>query len=210
MDAALHASGLAAPSLAFDAWRFDGDGLLNLSVFVATQQGGRAPIPVQLTPDRQAADVRSLADHAKHLATRHLTGGAVLAPVLSDPVLRDLWQGRPGTYTLETYRERLHACCVRDQHRAMVVSRQRALELSAKNRTITLAHPVAGIASGTISYDGIVFMIGATGELYLNNLPIPIPTLMPSSCILTLGAPSRSWTERHFVTFDASQPEVGF
>lgn len=208
--AALHMSGLTAPSLAFDHWRFDGDGLLNLSVFVATRQGGRALIPGPLTPDQQAADVRTLADHAKHLATRHLTRGRALAPVLSDPVLRDLWQGRPGTYTLEAYRERLHACCVRDQHRAMVVSRQRALELSAKNRTITLAHPVAGIASGTISYDGIVFVIAATGELYLNNLPIPIPTLMPSSCILTLGAPARSWAERHFITFDASQPEVVF
>lgn len=125
--AALHSSGLTAPSLAFDHWRFDGDGLLNLSVFVATQQGGRTPIPGLLTPDWQAADVRSLADHAKQLATRHLTRGPVLAPVLSDPVLRDLWQGGPGTYTLEAYRERLHACCVRDQHRAMVVSRQRAL-----------------------------------------------------------------------------------
>jgi hypothetical protein len=207
---ALHASGLTAPSLAFDHWRFDGDGLLNLSAFVAPQQGGRALLPESLTPDRQAADVRSLAQHAKHLATRHLTGGPALAPVLADPVLRGLWQGEPGTSTLEAYRERLHACCVRDQHRAMVVSRQRALELSAKNRTITLTHPVAGIARGTISYDGIAFVITATGELYLNNLPIPIPTLMPSSCILTLGAPTRTWAERHFITFDASQPEVVF
>lgn len=208
--AALHAKGLAAPSLAFDHWRFDGDGLLNLSVFVAARQGGPALRPVPITPHQRAADVRSLAGHAQHLATRHLMQGPTPTPVLSDPILRDLWQGGPGTDTLEPYRERLHACCVRDQHRAMVVSRQRALELSVKNRTITLSHPVAGIASGTISYDGIVFMIAATGELYLNNLLIQAPTLMPNSCILTLGAPARSWAERHFITFDASQPEVVF
>lgn len=208
--AALHSYGLSAPSLEAGHWRFDADGLLNLSVFVASPSGRGGVIPLQLTEARRAEDVRYLAAYAKQRATRHFAGPTIV-PALSDPMLRELWQGAPsGAYALDAYHQRLHACVVRDQHRAMVVYRQRPMELSAKNRALTLTHPAEGVAKATISYDGITFVIKPTGEAYLNNVPISAPTQMPNSCILTLGAPTRSWAERHFITFDASQPEVVF
>lgn len=209
--AALHSCGLSAPSLESKHWRFDAEGLLNLSVFGAGPPGHRGRAPERLDMLRRAADLRRLAEHARGLAARHLARPSRPVPALADPMLSGLWSGNPPpTDTLDHYYQRLQAWILRDQHRAMIIYRQRSSEINAKQRSLRLTHPIANIAEATISYDGTMFTITALGEVYLNNIWVTAPALMPGSCILTLGAPTRNWTERHFITFDASQPEVVF
>lgn len=207
---ALHSVGLAPASVDATHWTFDSEGLLNLSAFIPNPTGVGL-MPESLTETRRHEDVRRLARFAQELAARHFSGPTRVVPILSDPLLRELWSGVPTSASaLDSYYQRLHACLVRDQHRAMIVYRQRPLELSAKNRSVTLTHPMEAVAQAVISYDGLAFMIKATGEVYLNNIAVSAPAQMPNSCLLTLGAPTRTWSERHFITFDASQPEVVF
>lgn len=210
---ALHSHDLSPPSLDANCWRFDAEGLLNLSVFGPAPAGqGNPGEPSKLTDRRATADMFALAQHAQRLAKQHLATREVPSPALTDPTLIDLWNGSPTpTSTTAKYYERLNACLLRDQHRAVVIYRNRSAEVNAARRTLKLSHPNPSVAEATIHYDGTGFsVIASTGEAYLNNVPIVPHTVIPGSCVITLGAPSRSWNERHFITFDASHPEVVF
>lgn len=206
--AGLVSAGLCAPSLHRKHWRFDGEGLLNLSVFVRANDQPRTPHAV--TPSKIAEHLQWLGEFAGELA-RYLVGASATPALFSDPVIGGLLQGSPTpAYSITDYLERLRAWVLRDQHRAMVVYRQRSSELNAKRRTLKLTHPIPNIAEATITYDGLGFHLTPSGEVYINNIHATTRIRMPSSCIVTLGAPTRSWAERHFITFDASQPEVVF
>lgn len=204
----LHSHDLSPPSLDAGLWRFDSEGLLNLSVFILPSTNGTHPdAPTPLTAKRAAADELGLATHAKRIATQHLTGRGVAAPVLSDPVLSNLWNGIPGPVS-DLY-HRLQACLLRDQHRAVVIYRGHSVELNANKRNLKFVHPTPSVAEVSIHYNGIEFVLnGSVNEVFLNNAPVVPPAPLPSSCVITLGSPSRPWNERHFITFDASHPEV--
>ncbi|ATB28617.1 protein kinase [Melittangium boletus DSM 14713] len=210
---ALHSYQLSPPSLNTANWRFDAEGLLNLSLFCPPTSGQTRPgEPIKLTEDSAAADLLALAQHARRFAVQHLSKHGSEPPVLTDPVLQHLLNGAPtATSTAAMFYQRLNAYLLRDQHRAVVIYRNRSAELNSTRRTLKLTHPTPSIAETTIHYDGTGFaVIASTGEVYLNNIRVVAPTPMPGSCVLTLGAPIRSWSERHFITFDASHPEVVF
>lgn len=206
----LHAEGLSPPSVAASRWRFDAEDLLNLTVFTTTDSGHRGE-PEPRGPERMREDLRGVASHAKRFAETLTSLGEVF-PSKTDAALSDLWAGTLAALTTAaTWHRRLQACLVRDQHRAVVIHQGRSAELNASRRTLKLIHPTAGVAEATIRYDGIAFsIVSASGEVYLNNIPVTAPEVIPGSCVLTLGSPMRSWSERHFVTFDASHPEIVF
>lgn len=206
--AGMESAGLSPPSLDLKHWRFDGEGLLNLSVFIRVNDQPRTPQPV--TPSKTAEHLQRLSEFAAALA-RHLAEASAAPDLFSDPVIGGLLQGSPSTaHTISECVERLRAWVLRDQHRAMVVYRHRSSELNAKRRTLKLVHPISDIAEATITYNGLWFYLTPVKEVYINNVHATARIPMPSSCIVTLGAPTRNWSERHFITFDASQPEVVF
>lgn len=209
--AALHAQDLSPPSIAVENWRFDAENILNLSVFSppdsATTTHGNAIGPTVL---RQAHDLQALATLAKRFADRFLVNSTTASSTSSDPHLADLWAGQPASHrTAQAYYDRLRTCLLRGRHRAMVVYRGQSAELNATRQTLRLTHPVPAIAQVTIHYDGEQFLVSAsTGEAYLNNSALTPLHPIPGSCVLTLGAANRPWSERHFITIDISHPEV--
>lgn len=194
----LQAVGLAPSSLDADAWRFDDEGILNLSIF---DPGREDLIEIRAT---QASSV-DFEQFGEPIAQKHLDPQSKL---IRD--LRDLWRE---TSVLSATHQRLHSWLLRDKHRAVLVNRTKTqtAELNSSRRRLKLAHPNPTVAEAIIMYSGTEFQITAcTGEFYVNNMPISLPHTIPGSCVMTLGGPSRPWSERHFVTFDLSHPEVIF
>jgi eukaryotic-like serine/threonine-protein kinase len=208
--AALHSDGISPHSLADVHWRFDDEGILNLSPFGPRAAFGGPGEPTSATPESKAADLLALAQLAKRLGAAQPV--ALGGSTLNDPILKPLWSGATvASHTATAIRNRLNALLVRDQHRAVVVFRGQSGELNAARPTLRLAHPNPTIGEVLIQYDGIEFSIPkAVGETYLNNTAIVAPSTIPGSCVITLGSPDRSWNERVLVTFDASHPEVLF
>lgn len=90
-----------------------------------------------------------------------------------------------------------------NEHRALVVMDGQAYSLDRKNRRITLN--AGAVGSLTIEYDGFDFKIsGASGAVSLNNSAAQAGSVVPGCCVITFGV----GTNRRFVTFDVSHPEV--
>jgi len=203
---ALESAGFDAASLDAEHWRFDGEGILNLSLYPLTEAGVLEPRigPTNLLPE--------LSGHAKELALRYNRATAKPLVVLSDSMLTGLLNGTPeSTYSIAQYRERIHALCLRDRHRAVAVYRGQPTEMNRAQPFLRLAHPIAGVATIVLHYDGLRFSVHeCVGEVYRNNQRIPPASVIDGSCVITLGAPTRPWSERYFVTLDITHPEVVF
>ena len=92
---------------------------------------------------------------------------------------------------------------LRDQHRALVVMNGQAHLLDRNNRKIILN--AGAVGSLTIEYDGLDFKVSsASGAVYFNNTPAQSGGVVPGCCVITFGDGSN----RRFVTFDVSNPEV--
>jgi serine/threonine protein kinase len=90
-----------------------------------------------------------------------------------------------------------------NEHRALVVMNGQAHFLDWKNRRITLNAGTVG--SLTIEYNGFDFRVSnVSGAIFLNNSAVQIGTFVPGCCVITFG----TGTNRSFVTFDVSHPEV--
>lgn len=94
-----------------------------------------------------------------------------------------------------------------DKHRALVVHQSQASVLSAATRSVKLAfEPIGSIE---ISYDGLSFLVASvSGEVHINNQPVLQGSTMPGACVVALGAAHRHSSERRFITFDISHPEI--
>lgn len=203
---ALESAGFDAASLGAEQWRFDCEGILNLSLYPLTEAGVLEPRigPTNLLPE--------LSGHAKELALRYTQAAAKPFIAMSDPMLTGIFNGKPESrYSIAQYRKRIHAHCLRDRHRAVAVYRGQPTELNRAQRRLQLAHPTAGVATIVLCYDGLQFSVHeCVGEVYRNNLPIPPDSVIDGSCVITLGASTRPWSERYFVTLDITHPEVVF
>jgi len=92
---------------------------------------------------------------------------------------------------------------LKDQHRALVVMNGQAHLLDRNNRKITLN--AGAVGSLTIEYDGINFNVSsASGAIFFNNTAALAGGIVPGCCVITFGDRSN----RRFVTFDVSHPEV--
>lgn len=94
---------------------------------------------------------------------------------------------------------------LKDKHRARVGTAEKANELDASHRTVTLKFANAR-SSLTIHYDGYYFIVtDVSGNVFVNNKPVNVGTLMLSACVITFGLEGE---RRAFATFDISRPEV--
>jgi len=203
---ALETAGLVAASLDAEHWRFDDEGILNLSLYPLLDAGVLEP---QIGSTNRLPE---LSGHATELALRYTQATAKPLVAMSDPMLTGFLNGTPNSeYSIADYRERIHAHCLRDRHRAVAVYRGQPTEMNRAQRALRLAHPIAGVATIVLHYDGLQFFVHeCVGEVYINNLPIPTRSVIAGSCVITLGAPVRPWSERYFVTLDITHPEVVF
>ncbi|EOX4326542.1 hypothetical protein ACPF35_000728 [Vibrio cholerae] len=78
-----------------------------------------------------------------------------------------------------------------------------AKELNSQNRKAKINSSVG--AEISIEYDGYDFkVVTYVGDVSVNNEPVNIGYVMPGASVITLG----SGSNRGFVTFDISNPEV--
>lgn len=88
-------------------------------------------------------------------------------------------------------------------HRALVVMDGKIHHLDSKSRKITLTAGTVG--SVAIEYNGYEFLIvSVSGYVFINNTVAKTGDSMPGCCVITFGTGSN----RRFVTFDVSHPEV--
>lgn len=104
-------------------------------------------------------------------------------------------------------RDELSKCILFDLHRALVVYKGQAKNLDKNRRKINLK--VDGVGDVDISYDGLRFFVSRVlGEVFINNINVELGYELPGSCVVALGASYRENSERAFITFDLSHPEI--
>jgi len=137
------------------------------------------------------------------------------APDIADEIWQQRWMSvvrlkRMNVDVLKALRDRLKALLLLDRHRALVYWRGKSRELSAKQRSQTLVHPISTIvATMKIEYDGTRFFVAAfDGEVRINNCALTVGQDLPQSCLIVLGDSTRPSTQKYSVTFDQSHPEV--
>lgn len=103
-------------------------------------------------------------------------------------------------------RDLLGAHLLRDRHRATLVVRDERHELHATRRSVLVT--LDGLGSFKIGYSGLAFSITeATNNVYVNNMVVTAPQVLPGSCVVTVGTPDLGMNRVH-VTVDVSHPEV--
>jgi serine/threonine-protein kinase len=118
--------------------------------------------------------------------------------------LAELPEDRP---TMESVRNLLARHLLHDRHQALVVFNKSASRLNSSQRSIDLNLPSVGQIR--ITYDGFEFRVDlASGEVQINNRAVAAGEVIPGSCVVSLGWASRRHTERRFITFDVSNPEI--
>jgi eukaryotic-like serine/threonine-protein kinase len=113
---------------------------------------------------------------------------------------------RPPVQQCEMLRNCSVYTCLRDKHRALLVSQGRTYVLDTANRVVQIS--VAGQGATDISYDGLRFIVTAvSGDVAINNMAAAAGTALPGSCVIVLGAPALAG-RRTMITVDVSHPEV--
>lgn len=96
---------------------------------------------------------------------------------------------------------------LKDKHQAIAVLMGEPKFLNKDKKRVQMG--MDGIGSIEILYDGFRFYVkNVSGEVYINNIPVNIDHEIPGSCVVTIGAPSRHYSNRAFIPFDVSHPEV--
>ncbi|MEH6471009.1 MAG: serine/threonine-protein kinase [Halopseudomonas sp.] len=96
---------------------------------------------------------------------------------------------------------------LKDKHQALAVFGNAPQYLNKSNKSVTLN--LGNIGAAVIAYDGLRFYVqSVSGEVLINNSVVAANDEMPGSCVVALGAATRHYTERAFITFDISHPEV--
>lgn len=101
----------------------------------------------------------------------------------------------------------LKTCLCYDRHQALVVFGKDPSYLNAARRQVRLSLPNVGMLE--ISYDSFAFRISDfSGEVEINNRVPVRDEELPGSCVASLGLPPRYASQRAFITFDVSNPEI--
>ncbi|MEM6250501.1 serine/threonine-protein kinase [Shewanella vaxholmensis] len=96
---------------------------------------------------------------------------------------------------------------LKDKHKGLMVMNSQVKELNCQNRRAKISSTFGTILNGeiTIEYDGYGFKVAALGgDVTVNNEQVNIGHILPGASVITLG----SGSNRGFVTFDISKPEV--
>jgi eukaryotic-like serine/threonine-protein kinase len=137
-------------------------------------------------------------------------GFAAVAPALPAPVARLLNQALANSPAarpeMETIRLAIERHLVEGQHRALLVHNGNTHTLHSTQRSVTLAKSAMGSIS--IGYNGLTFSVSsASGDVYINNVPVQVGHEIPACCVITIGGPEMK-SRRAFITMDVSHPEV--
>lgn len=109
--------------------------------------------------------------------------------------------------SMKSVKDLLARRLLHDQHQALVVFNGSATRLNSARRSIDLNLPTVGQIR--ITYDGFDFRIEmASGEVQVNNRAVTVGEVIPGSCVVSLGLSHRRASERRFITFDVSNPEI--
>lgn len=109
--------------------------------------------------------------------------------------------------SMETVTGALMRYLLRDRHQALAVYGGGPRYLNSTNRVANLE--LRGVGSIGIRYDGLDFVVNSvSGEVAINNRRPNVGDTLPGSCVVSLGDPSRRASERAFITFDVSHPEI--
>ncbi len=91
-----------------------------------------------------------------------------------------------------------------NRHQAIAIVGRNKYILNAENPTITLGKGAVGKIG--ITYNGFQFLISRVeGFVFINNSVASANDEIPGSCVITFG---NNGSDRDFVTFDVSNPEV--
>ncbi|MBL6928233.1 MAG: serine/threonine protein kinase [Rhodospirillales bacterium] len=106
--------------------------------------------------------------------------------------------------SLAQVRDILARYILKDRHRARMVMGSTVYEINSGKRDVNLKSPIGNLH---VHYDGFSFSVrSASGEVWINNGTPKEGMKMPPACVITFGGSQRR--NRHFLTFDVSNPEV--
>jgi serine/threonine protein kinase len=109
--------------------------------------------------------------------------------------------------TMKQLRAALEEELLRDKHQAIVGLGGAIHRLGAANRSARVG--INGVGVAEVRYSGVSFIVTlVTGEVYVNNSPAVVGQVLPGSCVIVIGGPTRPSAQRAFITFDVSHPEV--
>lgn len=109
--------------------------------------------------------------------------------------------------SIKTVKRELSKTLLFNKHQAVTVINNNTKLLNANSPRVNLQ--LSGIGSFEIHYNGYEFWIkNASGEVFMNNRLVSSDKILPGSCVVALGNSRRNWSERAYVTFDLSNPEV--
>jgi serine/threonine protein kinase len=99
----------------------------------------------------------------------------------------------------------------RDKHRATIVvcGQESTFYLDSSNRTARIANSKLGGGVVVIHYDGLRFSVQQiSNSVLINHVSCNVGQSLPDCCVIDLGSASGRASDRLFVTFDVSHPEV--
>jgi serine/threonine-protein kinase len=96
---------------------------------------------------------------------------------------------------------------LQNKHQAIAILNNEPKFLNKDIKRVNLSWKDIGAIE--IVYDEFVFSVkSVSGETYINNVSAKVGDQIPGACVVTIGAPSRHYTDRAFIPFDTSHPEV--
>lgn len=96
---------------------------------------------------------------------------------------------------------------LRNRHQALAVLNGEAFYLNANKRKVRLE--LSEVGKVEIGYDGLRFSVKSVeGEVYVNNRSCTVGLELPGSCVVAIGGGHRPSSQRAFISFDVSNPEV--
>lgn len=128
-----------------------------------------------------------------------------LPPKVSSLFARCLARDPDQRPAMREVRDCLAAHLLEGRHRALLTYNGRAHICDRMNPQATVRRDANAL---TVSYDNHHFVVMAvSGNVYVNNHPVAVGTIIGGSCVITLGAPQLG-AGRAFITLDVSHPEV--
>ena len=108
--------------------------------------------------------------------------------------------------SMETVRDIVGRHLLHGQHKATMIVGTKIHYLEKAGQSVKLS--AGSLGSVDVNYDGYDFIAtNVVGDVYINNMGIGPPQILPGACVITLGAPSLGYN-RQYITFDVTHPEV--
>jgi serine/threonine-protein kinase len=96
---------------------------------------------------------------------------------------------------------------LQNKHQAIAILNNEPKFLNKDIKRVSLSWKEIGTVE--IVYDEFVFSVkSVSGEVYINNIDAKVGDQIPGACVVTIGAVTRHYTDRAFIPFDTSHPEV--